>query len=133
MSKEEDLLIVSIYLKGGQLKPSAVSDALLIQPTRSHELGELLGKSKEIAARTGVWVTTAQTKSTQFADHIEELLGNFRFFSSRLDEIEGVEDAFFDIFIASDAPIDGDCSFALDKSTVRRIGQLGLGLQFTVS
>lgn len=89
--------------------------------------------SKKAIAKIGVWALMAQTESLSVTDHIDELLEKIATPQISLDQIEGVEEAYLDIFIAKDNAERTTAEFMLDKHYIRKLGHLGLSVQFTVS
>lgn len=135
MKAGEPLVIVTVYLPGDQLRPDLISRALSLQPSTSQTKGEIFSESKMALAQIGLWALTAQTQSFSIADHVDELLGKIGVPATPLNELEGVEEAYPDIFVT----LDHECTERiasegmLTNESLRRLQDLGLGMQFTVS
>lgn len=97
--------MVAIYLRGDRLNPSDVSEILGIEPSRFQKKGELKSGSEKYVAKLGLWMLKAQTNSTSISDQIGELLEKLKMLQTRLDQIEGVEEASLDIFIPMDKEV----------------------------
>jgi hypothetical protein len=131
MKQEEPYLIVAVYLRGGQLQPMHVSEVLGIKPSRFQVKGGLKFGSKDVIAKIGVWALIAQTNSPILADHLDELFGKIGD-PIPLDKIEGVEEAYLDIFMAPDAE-NQTVESKISKSDLQKINRLGLDIQLTIT
>jgi hypothetical protein len=76
-----------------------------------------------------------ESKTLSASELIDELFQKIGNPPVRLDEIEGVEDAFLDIFVplSHDGKINETLEFALTKSQIAKLNQLGLSVEVTVS
>jgi hypothetical protein len=135
MKAREPRLIIAIYLRGDQLKPDHISEVLGLQPSRCQKKGELRAGSKTVISKIGVWTLIAQTDSPSITDHIDELLRTLRAPPMPLDQIDGVEEAYLDIFVALEQEHDQQetVEVMLSKTYTQALNRLGLGLQFTVA
>lgn len=132
MSAKDPKIVISIYLRGNQLEPDYISNILGIQPSESQKKGELRPCSKQVIAKIGVWSLVAQTDSRAIHDHIDELLGVIGTVQARLNQIDGVEDAYLDIFIALDDEGTRTAECRLSEKHLEELSRLGLCVHFTV-
>ena len=132
MSMKDPKLVISIYLRGNELKPGYVSEVLGVRHSQSQRKGELRTDSKKLIAKIGVWSLVAKTASKAVPDHIDELLATIGNFQARLNQIDGVEDAYLDILIALDDQDTRTVEFRLAERHLHELSRLGLYVQFTV-
>jgi hypothetical protein len=137
MRSETALLIVAIYLRGDQLDPTDVTRSLGIVPTESQKKGDKLISStgKKASRRTGIWCVKAQSTSLTLSDHVAELMNLFGQNKRDLKLLKNVEDAYFDVFLATDQGGDSanSTTLSLQSSEVDFISSLGLSIQITTS
>jgi|SRR5579862_36287 len=128
-------MIVAIYLRGTSLNPDQISDLLGLSPSRWQKRGELKPGSERFVAKIGLWGLIAQTESDKIDDHIDELLAKLGVAKIDLDKLNGVEQAYLDIFFASDDGQDGrkTVEFMLSRRQVVAVNSLGLSIQVTFS
>lgn len=134
MSKEDKYLIdVGIILRGEKLQPEHVSELLRLKPSRSQNKGGLRHGSKSVIAKTGVWTLMAESNSKHILDRIDELLEMLSEIQIPLDKIDGVTEAFLDIFITSteDNNESRAVELNLGKMHMQILCLLGLGLKVT--
>ena len=82
-----------------------------------------------------MWALDVESKSLSISELVDELFQTIGKPPVRLDEIEGVEDACLNIFVplSQRGKIDHTLEFALTKSQIAKLSQLGLSACFTVS
>ena len=126
---------VSLYLKGIGLNPDELTGRLGIAPTRAHKKGEtwMTSTGKQVVERTGQWVLTIRS-----SDDLSASLGELVAMTGRdapLSELPGVDEAYFDIFVAVDADDRGGGSVEFEMSVVTAvaIGKLALPVQFSAA
>jgi hypothetical protein len=132
---EKPEIDVSIYLRGDELQPEHVSQVLGVQPTQFQTKGGPTSHSTKVIAKIGVWALYAQTDSIEISDHIDELLKMIGNPITPLDEIDGVEEAYLDVFISSSDENDArkTVEFVISKDQLKELVRLGLCGHFTVS
>jgi len=130
---ETSLIIVAIYLRGERLQPEHISQMLSLQPSKSQKTGRLCYESKNVIAKIGIWALIAQTDSAIVSDHIDELLKKIGNLPTPLDEFEGVEEAYLDIFIGAEGDSAKTVEFVIPKSQLKEVVRLGLYAHITVS
>jgi hypothetical protein len=135
MKKKKQFVSVAIYLRGDELSPDHVSKLLGVQPSRCQKKGEFKLGSTRFIAKIGVWTLGARSNSRSISELVEELFQKIGNPPVRLDGIEGVEDAYLDIFVplSQRGKMDETLEFALTKSQIAKLGQLGLSACFTVT
>ena len=126
---------VSLYLKGIGLNPDELTRRLGIAPTRARKKGEtwMTSTGKQVVERTGQWVLTIRS-----SDDLSASLGELVAMTGRdapLSELPGVDEAYFDIFVAVDADDRGGGSVEFEMSVVTAvaIGKLALPVQFSAA
>ncbi|WP_175445006.1 DUF4279 domain-containing protein [Janthinobacterium sp. MP5059B] len=128
---------VSVYLRGDSLDPVTVSSLLGIEPSKSRRKGECwtTSSNREVTAKIGIWAIVADANSSGLQAVVDEVTTRFRDNRINLSEINGVEEAYVDVFVAIDAEADGGgtCNFQLSKENVSALNSLGLPVRFTVS
>lgn len=128
----------AIYLKGNSLSPENVTRLLGIQPTDCHVFGEtwLTFTGKEVRAKTGLWTYEISSESDK-SKHLEAALAELAlmFGGHKLSTIEGAEEAYVDIFLATDADPDGGGSadFEIKAGVIAALAETGAPLRLTVS
>lgn len=135
MTKREHFMSASICLRGHSLNPDHVSTVLGVHPSRTQKTGELKPRSKRFIAKTGLWALSARRKSHSVSEIVDALLQQLGSIAVQLDEIEGCEDAFLDVFvtISHGGKVDGPLEVALTKCQMSRLGELGLSFCLTVA
>jgi hypothetical protein len=139
MTKEKFKILAAIYLKGDALDPSRVSDLLGVSPSRSRHKGQKSHTSTdlEVTAKTGLWALEIEkdADSIDLPIAIGELIRKVGTRVSDLKTIPGLEDAYVDVFIATDADGDGEgtCTFELSEQNLAALKSIGLPIHFTVA
>jgi hypothetical protein len=131
-SMKPPLVEVAIYLCGKRLQPAHVSQVLNLQPSKSQTKGGPTCHSTKFIAKVGLWALVAQSHSTVVSDHIEELLKKIGSPPTPLDEIDGVEAAQMDVFVAVEDDDEKTIQIVIPRSQLKEIVQLGLSAQFTL-
>src|SRR5437762_1177368 len=123
----------TIYLRGHSLDPAHASRLIGIKPTRSQVTGGFKPGSKKYIAKIGMWALQAKSESGPVSDLVEELIQRIDNRPIRLDQIEGVEDAHLDIFVAMDDTRESETlEFAVTKTQINKLSQLGLSVSVTI-
>jgi hypothetical protein len=137
MMKENYSIGVTLYLYGNDLDPAFVSKKVGINPTGTRYKGEkiLIKPNHEYIQKVGVWKLTANSDSSILSEHIDQLISQIGTSGIAIDDIEGVEEAHVDVFIATYAEEygGGSCEFELNKENVASIAKLGLPIRFTIA
>jgi hypothetical protein len=127
---------VSVYLKGDDLDPQVITSQLGIEPTQCHRKGYkwITSSGKEVTERTGLWVLSARA-SDDVSSALHEISSKMRMDKIKPLQTLGIEDAFIDVFMASDAEDDGGgtIEFYLDAKSIAAISELELPVQFTIA
>ena len=135
MKKKKQFISIAIYLRGDGLNPDHVSQVLSVQPSRFQKKDEFKHGSTRFIAKIGVWTLKVKSDSRSISELVDELFQKLGDPPVRLGEIEGVEDAYLDIFVplSQRGKIDETLEFALTKSQIEKLSQLGLSACFTVT
>jgi hypothetical protein len=137
MSTDNCSIGVTLYLYGDDLDPELVSKKLGIIPSGTRYKGEkiFIKPNHEYIQKTGVWKLTADSDSNILSDHIDKLTSKVGKPSIAFRNIEGVEVAHVNVFIATYAEEygGGECNFELSKENVVSLAQLDLPVQFTIA
>jgi hypothetical protein len=115
------------------LQPEHVSQALSVQPSKSQKTGGPCYESKNVTAKIGIWALIAQTDSAIVSDHIDEILKKIGSPPTPLDKIDGVDEAYLDVFIGVEDESAKTVEFAIPRSQLKEVVRLGLCGHFTVS
>ena len=138
MSISDKKVVVSLYLKGHDLNPQEITEALGVTPSVSHGRGEAQRTSsgREFVTKTGVWGLVIDKDPAEVSDVVASLIAT-------LGQQEGVvfaklrqvQEAYFDIFVAADSDEDGEgtCEMEFTDLQVKALSQYGLPIRFTVS
>jgi hypothetical protein len=136
MTEKDRNIIVAIYLRGDKLDPEFISETIDIIPSRSQYNGQknITSTNREFSSKIGMWALIADTASFDVDDHINRLLLQIGKCGNTLRNINGVDDAYVDIFIAAKADKHGDltCNFELREATIMALAKLELPVHFTV-
>ncbi|MFA5122999.1 DUF4279 domain-containing protein [Zavarzinia sp.] len=136
---------VSLYLRGDQLDPNLVSEALGRAPDRSQRKGERQAgvHGREYIRKIGVWAIKSDPdfesnkdfRSDSVSDHVDSLLSKINFSRENLSIINDLEEVYIDIFVAMDEEKDGGgtCDFELSASQVEGLSKLGAPIRFTIA
>jgi hypothetical protein len=104
MKTEGYMIDVSIFLRGDELDPESISNKLGIIPSSSQYANEkrITSRNQEYVTKIGVWELAAESRSFILSDHINELTAKLKKANFHR-HIEGVQEAYVDVFIATDA------------------------------
>jgi len=140
MKTRDYKIIVGLYLRGDDLDPVFVSEKLGVSPSRSQYKGErkVTSTNCEYIAKIGMWalIEESDTSDTSVLSvHIDQLASKVGMGGITFRDIEGVQEAYVDVFIAADADEDGEGTyeFQLNGQNVTVLHQLGLPVRFTVA
>ena len=137
MMEPDYLFDVAIYLRGDDLDPDHVSTVLGIAPSKSQSKGQkkVTSTNQVVVAKIGLWALVAETKSSDLPVLIQELALKIGDHGPVLTGIDGVEEAYVDVFVATHVDDDGGgtCEFQLSQENVRALDRLGMPVRFTVA
>lgn len=136
MIETERKVIASLYFKGLDLDPLEVTKVLGVNPTVSHGRGEIhkTSSGNEFATKTGFWGLVVNRDSAEVSDVVMELLAILKGNHPPWN-ISGLQEAYFDIFIAVslDEDCDGTCAMELPSVQMRALAQYSLPVRITVT
>jgi hypothetical protein len=131
------LVSLSVYLLGDNLLPETITEILKICPSDSRKKGEIIKSSTsgaEGVAKVGCWVLRARYRavSENLADQIHFIVDSLGDKVNKLEEIEGIDKAFIDIYISPEE--NGGAWFTFDFSAeeLKFLSSLRLPLQVTI-
>lgn len=136
MSDSGYLYKVAVYVKGDDLEPSDLTAKLNVEPTQSHRKGDkwLTSTGREVIEKTGLWSLSVDTSSGELSDIIYELGSMLKIDGEPLAHVSGVDEAYLDIFIATDANGGGgECQFHLDEKCILALNKFQLPVRFTIA
>lgn len=139
MAEEDYKVSVALYLRGSELDPSAVSNALGRMPDRSQYKGERQSGAagQEYLRNIGLWALEAQleTDSGKLADYIDALLSKIDFDNRAISKLRGLEEAFIAVFMAKnpDEEGGGTYEFEISPSQMAELSRLGVPVRFTIT
>jgi hypothetical protein len=138
MNIPDTKVIVSLYLIGDDLDPSKITNELGIAPTESRRKGETRTApvtGRQYVNKTGLWCLMVDKDHAEVTAVVSQLLEELKTRTKPLHSLHGVQDAYFDVFVAglTDAEGDATCEFALDCAQLARLTQFGLPIRFTVT
>ncbi|WP_165488674.1 MULTISPECIES: DUF4279 domain-containing protein [Dyella] len=124
---------VSIYIRGEMLDPDALSDLLQIEPTKINRKGERRSALAHIDARymTHTWVYSIKSDHSGVSDLALQVLSSFRDKHINVRALDGVDDAFLDIFyceIPASGNVGESLEFSLDSQVIRVAAEMGLSI-----
>lgn len=133
INANDAMLVVAIYLREVDLDPMQISERLGVVPSRVQRRGEPLRTSENGVAKIGLWAIIAGTNSLDVSEHVEELLTRIGDRERPLNQIDLVEEAYFDILVALEGHKNsaGTIECFLTADHVKRIARLGLEIRFT--
>lgn len=137
MSTSDKKVIVSLYLLGDDLDPIRISNELGVTPTEARRKGEKRKSStgSEYVNKTGLWCLVIDRDHAEVVDVTASLLAALEPSKKSLSALPGVQDAYFDVFVAGLADGDGEgvCEFAIESDQLASLARFGLPIRFTVS
>ena len=136
--KRGHTIAVALYFNGKDLDPAFVTKALETTPSKSFRRGEeFIGDTtrKSYKRRQGLWSIESTTDSRDLFDHLNEVMSKIDFDANSIRRIEGVDDAYIDVFMArlSEEDGGGTCEFELNSDQVLALQKLGLPVYFTIA
>lgn len=136
MTGSDKKVIASLYLKGDDLDPQVVTEALRVRPTGSHARGEVhrTSSGREFVTKTGLWSLVFDQDPAEVSDVLGALLrclGKQR----TLVNLPGVQEAYFDVFVANSLDGDGEgtCAMEILADQLGALSHYGLPVRFTVT
>lgn len=129
---------VTLRLTGDDLIPQEITSFLAVDPTTSRRKGEIRISStkKEIVAKTGVWAWKISDFENDLGllDLIENLRAKFQLAGVVLKKLPGVENAWVDLCVESDAGSQERAvvELFLDEKAIGSLYALGLPIEITV-
>jgi hypothetical protein len=137
MMNKNTLIEIALYLRGSTLDPHYVSGILGVEPTRSQLCGESRTSSSGVdyCTRIGMWVLSSKSDSGTIEEAIVDFLLKIPSDVPSFLGLDGVDDAYVDIFIAVDANEDGggSCEFQLGADKIVGLNRLDVPVRFTVA
>lgn len=134
MRSEDPILEVNLYLRGDTLQPEFISRVMGIDPTLSQSKGGAVAGAKRAIAKIGMWSLRAKCTSPVIIEHIDELLKQLSRRKEPFSKINGVDEAYIDIFAAFDDERKPARSIALSftPTYLKEFTRLGLTIKLTV-
>lgn len=136
MKKNDNLISVSLYFRGDHLNPENVSQNLNLSPSSSQRKGEKkITKTNEYVSKIGVWELGVDCDSQKLSAHIDKLTTMVRKDSILSQDIQGVEESYVDVFIATDSDEDGEgtIEFELSEENISALARWKVPVRFTVA
>ncbi len=136
MTSSDKKVIASLYLKGVDLDPQEITRTLGVGPTTSHGCGEVhkTSSGRDFVTKTGLWGLVVDCDPAEVADVLEALLMRLGK-QPALMNLPGVQEAYFDVFIAlsSDEDGEGTCAMELTSAQLSELSHFELPVRFTVT
>lgn len=136
MTYKDPKLIVALYLRGEHLDPDLVTQRVGIEPSKMHKKGDthVTSTGHKVTAKHGLWALVIEVDSLSLDDHLLRLEGSLPPDLSP-SSIGGVEDAYFDVFVAmtSDADGDAECELEVSPKLLALLASFGLPVRITVT
>jgi hypothetical protein len=137
MKGDASLVAVSVCIRGVELNPHLVSDTLGIVPSRLQRKGDIkiTSTNKTVVAKIGLWNLDSGVESKDICEHIDKLATKIGGKADLIRSIEGVSEAYLDVFIAADADPDGGGTIYLnlDSECINNIFTIGLPASFEIA
>ncbi len=137
MKGDASLVAVSVVIRGVELNPRSVSDALGIDASRVQRKGDTkrTRTGKDIVAKIGLWELGSGVESKDICEHIEKLANKIGGKANLINSIEGVSEAYLDFFIAADADPDGGgtVELSIDRKCMNNLHAIGLPANFEIA
>jgi hypothetical protein len=135
MKTNSDLIVVGIYIRGVDLDPDVITRRLGINPTRIQRKGEekTSPSGSKYNSKIGLWGLLSDSTSLKISDHLSHLISKLNINGDEIRSLAGVEDAYFDIFVASSSDEDGegDYGFEFSKESLSLLANVNLPVHFT--
>lgn len=136
MTLSDKKVIAGLYLKGNNLDPKEITRTLGVGPTSSHACGEVhtTSSGREFVTKTGLWSLVVDCDPAEVADVLEALLARLGK-QPELMTLPGVQEAYFDVFIALLSDDDGEatCAMELTSDRLNALSHYRLPVRFTVT
>jgi hypothetical protein len=136
MTNRETKYQAALYLRGKDLDPAYVSSILGVDPTSSQHRGEqhLTSTKKEFVTKIGIWALIEESDSVNVSGFVEEIDSKLGAFGSSLSKIDGVEEAYIDVFVAMSGDRGGaTCELDFSSENVKVLNRFGLPIRVTVT
>jgi len=138
MNISDKKVIASLYLHGDNLNPDDISNILGILPSGAHRKGDKRTPSatgrEYVPYRSGLWSLVLDRNHAEVMDIMAELLTILAKVNLSLASLPGVQDAYFDVFIAGliNQSGQGKCEFELEGQQLSALARFGIPIHFTV-
>jgi hypothetical protein len=136
MNPSDLTVMVGLYLLGADLSPHRITDSLRIQPTVSQARGDIrtTPSGTDYVIKTGTWGLVIDRTPGEVSDLLDELFAKLGP-QPALASIPGVQEAYFDIFIASLTDEDGDstCAMAFSTEQTEKLSRYNLPVRITMT
>jgi len=135
--KQDQKLEVGLYLQGEDLDPAQISQLLGLEPTKSQRKGDerFTLTNRKVIAKIGMWALMAQSDSNDLSVLIDELASKIGDKAVLLSTASEVQEAFLDVFIATDAEPEGGgtCEFQLSAEDLISLKRFEIATHITVA
>lgn len=140
MQDNDYRIAVALYLYGDELEPATFSARLGVSPSDSHCKGDrfIIPTGREIIRKTGFWAlreTSDSLDTSTISGHINSLCSQVGTSATSILDLEGVQSAHLDVFIATrtNESGHGEVAFELSQENIDAMKQLGVPVRFTVA
>src|SRR5690349_8232559 len=139
MGESSYKISVGLYLRGADIDPAQISKLLRKVPDRSQRRGERQSGAggREYVRNIGLWALEAkvQPESSKVADYVDELLSRIDFDHTAISKVDGLEEAYIDIFMARepDEGGGGTTEYEMTPSQMRELSRIGIPVRFTIA
>ena len=136
MKPDDPKLIVALYLRGEHLDPELATRAIGVQPSRTQKKGErqVTSTGHEVAVKLGLWALVVEFEPPSLDAHLGRLAASLPR-GGGLASIDGVEDAYIDIFVALVSNSEGDakCELSISSKVLETLAGLGLPIRISMT
>lgn len=136
MTRSDLKVMAGLYLLGTDLSPHGITDAVRSQPTVSQTRGDIrtTPSGTDYVIKTGVWGLVIDRTPGEVSEVLDELLARLGP-QSGLASLPGVQEAYFDIFIASLTDDDGGstCAMTLSTEQTEKLSRYNLPVRITMT
>lgn len=138
MNISDKKVIVSLYLLGDDLDPAKISKELGVIPTEARRKGERRKSpttGREYINKTGLWSFVIDRDHAEVAKVMNSLLIALEPYKKSIGTLSGIQDAYFDVFVAALADGDdkGSCEFSIESAQLAMLARFGVPIRFTVN
>ena len=136
---EGDGLLVraSIVIRGLELDPRTVSEKIRVEASRVQRKGDtkITSTHKLVVAKIGLWELGSGIESNDICGHIDKLAAKISGKADLIKSIDGVSEAYLDVFIAADADPDGEGTVYLNLGSecINNLYAIGLPAKFEIA